>query len=93
MPDRDVIYGEMHRLERRMYELDWRDPERAKIVAQYNAVCDELGIPSGDKDDVLDIPYDSGDLGVIVTAYVTCPECGQGFLAMADEEVTGCAQH
>lgn len=42
--------SELHRLERRMYELDWRDPERAKIVAQYNAICDEMGIPSGDKE-------------------------------------------
>jgi hypothetical protein len=51
----------------------------------YSALCPP--------DEVLDVPYVTGDPGVIVTAYVTCPECGEGFLAMADEKVTGCAQH
>jgi len=40
--------AEMLRLERRMYDLAYDDPERAKVVRRYNALCDKLEVPSGD---------------------------------------------
>lgn len=43
------LEAEMLRLERLMYSLDWRDPKRRAVVRQYDAVCDKLGVPSGDK--------------------------------------------
>lgn len=41
--------AEMRDLEQQMYALNYDDPERAKIVRRYNALCDKLGVPSGDK--------------------------------------------
>lgn len=58
MPDENaatVVAGqadELFRLERQMQLLRHDDPERAVVVDRYNALCDELDIPSGDKDDL-----------------------------------------
>ena len=40
---------EMRELERQMHAMAYDDPKRRAVVDRYNAVCDKLGVPSGDK--------------------------------------------